>query len=84
MILPHYIIYNKKFNLKLSMTYENKFTFLTHHVEILRSSYLHWTGNPFFDQYIAHENAVEALFVAPFAVLSHGIGVENTHSPMEY
>lgn len=58
------------------MTYENKFTFLTHHVEILRSSYLHWTGKPFFDQYIAHENAVEALFVAPFAVLSHGIGID--------
>ncbi|MDQ3267223.1 MAG: MEKHLA domain-containing protein [Pseudomonadota bacterium] len=58
------------------MTYENKFTFITHHVEILRSSYLHWTGKHFFDQGITHENAVEALFVAPFAVLSHGIGID--------
>ncbi len=58
------------------MSYVNKFTFLPHHVEILRSSYLHWTGMPIFDQSIAHENAVEALFVAPFAVLSHGIGID--------
>lgn len=58
------------------MTYENKFTFLTHHVEILCSSYLHWTGKSFFDQSITHENAVETLFVAPFAVLSHGIGID--------
>jgi len=58
------------------MTYENKFTFLTHHVEILRSSYLHWTGKYFFDQGVTHENAVEALFVAPFAVLSHGLGID--------
>ena len=58
------------------MTYENKFTLLTHHVEILISSYLHWTGKAFLDQGIAQENAVEALFVAPFVVLSHGIGVD--------
>lgn len=58
------------------MTYENKFTFLAHHVEILRSSYLHWTGKSFFDEGVTHENAVEALWTAPFAVLSHGIGVD--------
>lgn len=58
------------------MTYENKITFLTHHVEILRSSYLHWTGKPDFDQGISQENAVEALFLAPFAVLSHSNGAD--------
>ncbi len=58
------------------MTYKDNCTFLNHHVEILRSSYLHWTGKPNFDEGISHENAVEALFLAPFAVLSHGIGVD--------
>ena len=51
-------------------------TFLTHHVEILRASYLHWTGDPFINQAIGQKNAVEALFTAPFAVLSHGIGTD--------
>ncbi|MFZ1547633.1 MAG: MEKHLA domain-containing protein [Candidatus Nitrotoga sp.] len=58
------------------MAYKNEITFLTHHVEILRSSYLHWTGKPDFDNGISQENAVEALFLAPFAVLSHGIGID--------
>lgn len=58
------------------MTYENKCTFLTYHVEILCSSYLYWTGKYIFDQCITNENAVEALFVAPFAILSHGIGID--------
>ncbi|CAH1387160.1 MEKHLA domain-containing protein [Candidatus Nitrotoga sp. M5] len=58
------------------MTYVNEITFLTHHVEILRSSYQHWTGKPDFDRGISQENAVEALFLAPFAVVSHGIGVD--------
>ncbi|RFC36749.1 MAG: MEKHLA domain-containing protein [Candidatus Nitrotoga sp. SPKER] len=58
------------------MTYENTFTFLTRHVEILCSSYFHWTGKSFFDEGITYENAVETLFVAPFAVLSHGIGID--------
>jgi hypothetical protein len=50
--------------------------FLTHHVEILRASYLHWTGEPDFNEAIGQKNAVEALFTAPFAVLSHGIGTD--------
>jgi hypothetical protein len=58
------------------MTYKNNCTFLTYHVEILRSSYQHWTGKPNFGEGISQENAVEALFLAPFAVLSHGIGVD--------
>lgn len=57
------------------MTYD-KLTFLTHHVEILRSSYQRWTGKPSFDNGITQENAVETLFLAPFAVLSHGIEVD--------
>ena len=58
------------------MTDKNDCTFLTHHIEILRSSYLHWTGKPNFNKGTSQENAVEALFLAPFAVLSHGIGVD--------
>lgn len=50
--------------------------FLTHHVEILRASYLHWTGEPDFNEAIGQKSAVEALFTAPFAVLSHGIGID--------
>jgi hypothetical protein len=50
--------------------------FLTHHVEILRANYLHWTGDPFISEAIGQRNAVEALFTAPFAVLSHGIGTD--------
>ena len=58
------------------MTCKNNRTFLTHHVEILRFNYLHWTGKPNFGKNISQENAVEALFLAPFAVISHGIGVD--------
>jgi hypothetical protein len=58
------------------MTHENNLIFLTHHVEILHSSYLHWTGKSYFDKDICQNNAVEALFLAPFAVLSHGMGVD--------
>lgn len=54
----------------------NHSTFLTQHVEILRASYAHWTGESDFDEAIGQKNAVEALFAAPFAVLSHGIGTD--------
>lgn len=50
--------------------------FLSHHVEILRASYLHWIGQPDFNEVIGQKNAVEAIFTAPFAVLSHGIGTD--------
>ena len=58
------------------MTCKNNRAFLTHHVEILRFSYQHWTGKPNFGKNISQENSVEALFLAPFAVISHGIGVD--------
>lgn len=42
--------------------------FLDRHSRILADSYRHWTGKPLLDS----EPTAEALFHAPFALLSHG------------
>lgn len=49
----------------------NKQIFLTRHVEIMRASYRRWTGKELIDEHIDRESAAEALFIAPFAVVSH-------------
>lgn len=50
----------------------NATPFLIRHVEILRSSYRHWTGRRLLDAHITPADAVAALHAAPFAVVSHG------------
>ncbi len=49
---------------------------MTLHVEILRSSYRHWTGRSLLDENLACESAVAALWTAPYAVVSHGTQAE--------
>lgn len=51
----------------------NKQVFLIRHVEILRASYRHWTGKSLLDAGLGRDNAVAALWAAPYAVVSHGI-----------
>ncbi|HEU0283202.1 MAG TPA: MEKHLA domain-containing protein [Gallionella sp.] len=50
----------------------NATPFLIRHVEILRSSYRHWTGRALIDEDIDGERAVTVLGEAPYAVVSHG------------
>lgn len=50
----------------------NNQDFLIRHAGIMRASYRLWTGNALIDENINHENAPDALFNAPFAVVSHG------------
>ncbi len=43
------------------------------HVEILLRSFRHWTGRNFITPTASPEETARLLFLAPFAVLSHGI-----------
>lgn len=45
---------------------------VTRHVDILQTSYLHWTGQHLIDANITQDTVVAALDIAPFAVVSHG------------
>ena len=49
------------------------FSFLIPHIEILRTSYHHWTGRHLIDHSATAESAVDILNTAPFAVVSHDI-----------
>lgn len=49
----------------------NNQAFLIRHVEIMRASYRRWTGKELIGEHIDRESAAEALFIAPFAVVSH-------------
>jgi len=50
--------------------------FLIRHVEILCASFRCWTGKSLLDGNPGGASAVAALANAPFAVVSHGTGVE--------
>lgn len=45
--------------------------FLAPHVARLMRSYHHWTGRDLIDSDLTPENAAQALYEAPFALLSH-------------
>jgi len=50
--------------------------FLLQHVALLRASYLHWTGKHLLDQAVDAGAAIEAMHIAPFALVSHGTGAD--------
>ena len=52
--------------------FEANAPFVLDHVELLRSSYKHWTGKDLLPPEMHAIDAQGALFDAPFAVLSHG------------
>lgn len=58
------------------MDNSNDTPWLTRHVEILRSSYRHWTGKSLLDDNLDSARAVAALWNASCAVVSHGIQAE--------
>ncbi|WP_428354573.1 MEKHLA domain-containing protein [Methyloprofundus sp.] len=49
--------------------------YLAEHVELLASSYLHWTGKDLLEYVRPCDNIYRALFEAPFGVVSHGTEV---------
>ncbi len=50
--------------------------FLLQHVALLRASYLHWTGKHLIDEGLDASAAVDALHIAPFALVSHNTEVD--------
>ena len=60
------------------MTYPDfKNNFYTHHAKLLCSSYKHWAGKQLITEYQNTKNLIEALFDAPFALVSHGTETES-------
>ena len=49
-------------------------SYLVAHASLLRHAYRHWTGRDLLDPALAPEAAAQALYEAPYAVLSHDAG----------